>query len=82
MSTPVDFSHVTFVSAGAGSGKTYRLTEELEAALLSGVDPARVIGTTFTVKAAGELNEKVRERLIEADLGDGIATDYWPAGSA
>ncbi len=21
----------------------------------------------------------VRERLIEADLGEGIATDYWPA---
>ena len=23
---------------------------------------------------------EVRARLIEADLGDGIATDYWPAG--
>jgi len=21
---------------------------------------------------------EVRRRLIEADLGDGIATDYWP----
>ncbi len=60
----VDFSHVTFISAGAGSGKTYRLTVELEKALLNGVNPAHVIGTTFTVKAAGELNEKVRERLI------------------
>ncbi len=62
--TRQEFSHVTFISAGAGSGKTYRLTEELERALVEGVRPAGVIGTTFTVKAAGELNDRVRERLI------------------
>ena len=61
----MDFSHVTFVSAGAGSGKTWRLTEELERLLAEdGVDPARIIGTTFTVKAAAELRERVRDRLI------------------
>jgi ATP-dependent exoDNAse (exonuclease V) beta subunit len=61
----VDFSHVTFISAGAGSGKTYRLTGDLEKALVDeGIHPARVIGTTFTVKAAGELKERVRGRLI------------------
>ncbi|HET6471146.1 MAG TPA: UvrD-helicase domain-containing protein [Pseudomonadales bacterium] len=64
--TDVDFAHVTFISAGAGSGKTYRLTEELERALQGGVSPAGVIGTTFTVKAAGELNDRVRERLIRS----------------
>ncbi len=51
-----DFAHVRFISAGAGSGKTYRLTEELERALVRDrIAPARVIGTTFTVKAAAEL---------------------------
>jgi len=61
-----DFSHVRFISAGAGSGKTYRLTEELERALVCDrISPARVIGTTFTVKAAAELRERVRQRLIE-----------------
>jgi ATP-dependent exoDNAse (exonuclease V) beta subunit len=61
------FGHVRFISAGAGSGKTYRLTEELERALVEGgVAPRRVIGTTFTVKAAGELRERVRERLIRS----------------
>jgi ATP-dependent exoDNAse (exonuclease V) beta subunit len=65
MKSGSDFSHVTFISAGAGSGKTYRLTEELERALVDGhIDPAGVIGTTFTVKAAGELKDRVRERLI------------------
>lgn len=58
------WGHVTFISAGAGSGKTYRLTEELERALLAGdVAPAGVVGTTFTVKAASELRERVRDRL-------------------
>ena len=34
--------------------------------LEGGVRPAGVIGTTFTVKAAAELKERVRERLIES----------------
>ena len=60
-----DLSHVRFISAGAGSGKTYRLTMELEQALCEGrVTPAAVIGTTFTVKAATELQDRVRTRLI------------------
>jgi len=62
---PADWNHVTFISAGAGSGKTYRLTEELEQALLTGdATPAGIIGTTFTVKAATELRERVRDRLL------------------
>lgn len=62
-----DFSHVRFISAGAGSGKTYRLTEEFERALVDdGIEPNRVIGTTFTVKAAAELRGRVRERLIQS----------------
>jgi ATP-dependent exoDNAse (exonuclease V) beta subunit len=62
-----DYSHVRFISAGAGSGKTYRLTQELERALVDdGIDPGRVVGTTFTVKAAAELRGRVRERLIQS----------------
>ena len=61
-----DLGHVRFISAGAGSGKTYRLTELLEQALSGGkATPATVIGTTFTVKAATELHDRVRARLIE-----------------
>ena len=60
-----DLQHVRFISAGAGSGKTYRLTRELEEMLADGrVTPAAVIGTTFTVKAATELQDRVRTRLI------------------
>ena len=62
-----DLAHVRFISAGAGSGKTYRLTEELEEALSEGrTTSASVIGTTFTVKAATELHDRVRTRLIRS----------------
>ena len=63
---PGALANVRFISAGAGSGKTRRLTEELERFLTDGdVTPASVLGTTFTVKAASELRNRVRKRLIE-----------------
>lgn len=57
---------ITFVSAGAGSGKTYRLTQILHEKLSSGkTSPGGVIATTFTRKAATELRERVRTALLE-----------------
>ncbi|MBK8564672.1 MAG: UvrD-helicase domain-containing protein [Saprospiraceae bacterium] len=57
------------ISAGAGSGKTYRLTQELVGLLASGkVRASGVIATTFTNKAAAELQERVRVRLLEEGL--------------
>lgn len=61
--------NVKIISAGAGSGKTYRLTDELVKFLESDkVRPSGVIATTFTKKAAAELHERVRTRLIEEGL--------------
>ena len=59
--------NIRFISAGAGSGKTYRLTEILSERLTDAADAARpeaVIATTFTRKAAGELVDRVRQQLI------------------
>jgi len=71
MSSPGRFDHVTFISAGAGSGKTYRLIEELEGALVHDrVSPGGIVATTFTVKAATELKERVRDRLLAGDRLD------------
>jgi ATP-dependent helicase/nuclease subunit A len=54
------------ISAGAGSGKTYRLTSEMVDLLRSKtVRPQGIIATTFTKKAAAELQERVRTRLLE-----------------
>ena len=57
--------HIRFISAGAGSGKTYRITQDLQA-MLAGkeVQPSGVIATTFTRLAASELRERVRQKLM------------------
>src|SRR5688500_1640308 len=58
---------INIVSASAGSGKTYRLTEILEAAVVDqSVRAHAVLATTFTNKAAAELQERVRVRLLAA----------------
>lgn len=57
---------LNFISAGAGSGKTYRLTQILHEKLSTGeIQPSGVIATTFTKKAATELRERVRAHLLE-----------------
>lgn len=59
-------NNIEFISAGAGSGKTYRLTETLAQALESGAArPHAILATTFTVKAATELRERARSWLLE-----------------
>ncbi|MEM1215605.1 MAG: UvrD-helicase domain-containing protein [Bacteroidota bacterium] len=63
---PMQLSHLKIISAGAGSGKTYRLTQEMVTLLRSGaVRPSGIIATTFTRKAAGELQERVRVKLLQ-----------------
>ncbi|MGE0672761.1 MAG: UvrD-helicase domain-containing protein [Methylibium sp.] len=58
--------NIEFISAGAGSGKTYKLTETLAQALESGAArPPAILATTFTVKAATELRERARSWLLE-----------------
>lgn len=57
------------ISAGAGSGKTYRLTQEMVKFLQDGeVRASGIIATTFTNKAAAELQERVRVKLLEEGL--------------
>lgn len=56
-----------FVSAGAGSGKTFRLTGLLHTQLVhKKARPEGIIATTFTRKAAAELRERARAHLLEA----------------
>ena len=63
------FDNFKIISAGAGSGKTFRLTSELVGLLASRkVRPAGIIATTFTRKAAAELQERLRVRLLAANM--------------
>lgn len=59
-------NNIEFISAGAGSGKTYKLTETLAQTLESGAArPHAILATTFTVKAATELRERARSWLLD-----------------
>jgi ATP-dependent helicase/nuclease subunit A len=62
--------NITLLSAGAGSGKTYRLTGEMTKLLKGQVRASGIIATTFTKKAAAELQERVRVRLLEEGMTD------------
>ncbi|MFI0859728.1 UvrD-helicase domain-containing protein [Streptomyces smyrnaeus] len=73
------------IVAGAGSGKTTVMAARVVWLVGTGqVAPDRVLGLTFTNKAAGELSERVRKALLRAGVtgsdpapfdgaGDGLA---------
>lgn len=52
-----------WVSANAGSGKTYVLVQRVVRLLLAGADPSRVLCLTYTKAAAANMQNKVVERL-------------------
>ena len=47
------------VEAGAGSGKTFTLTERVKKLLLDGIEPSNMVIITFTRMAAEELKERL-----------------------
>jgi ATP-dependent helicase/nuclease subunit A len=60
------FGESNLIQASAGSGKTYALSGQYIALLLLGEDPASILASTFTRKAAAEIQERVFIRLIKA----------------
>ena len=72
-----------FVSAGAGSGKTSVLVERyLRLVLEHGASPREVAAVTFTRKAAGELRQRIRSRLLEGGRRQAAAEiDQAPIGT-
>lgn len=61
--------NTTFVSAGAGSGKTHRLTQDIVRLVREGqCQSDEIILTTYTEIAAQELREKVRTALYAEGL--------------
>ena len=55
------------ITAGAGSGKTHQICEEIIDHFANNPEwqPAQLIVTTFTNKAASELQERITTRLME-----------------
>ena len=56
------------INAGAGTGKTTTLTKKVVGLVEGGMNPSRILGLTFTNKAAFELAERVAEEL-SSDAG-------------
>ena len=55
------------VSAGPGSGKTRVTTERIIRLIKEGVPPHAILATTFTKKAAGEMNSRLKANGIDSD---------------
>ena len=59
-------NHVTYISAGAGSGKTFTLTSILADLIIKEkATPEQFILTTFTEAAAAEFKEKAKAKIYE-----------------
>ncbi len=54
------------IRASAGTGKTYQLSNRYLQLVLAGNAPERILATTFTRKAAGEILDRILFRLARA----------------
>ena len=66
-----DGGHLQII-AGAGSGKTETVSQRVARLIADGVEPARIVAFTFTEKAAKELKERIRARVL-ARAGEEMA---------
>ena len=72
-----------FVSAGAGSGKTFTLTRRIVYALSPESGPFvehldQVLAITFTKDAAAEIRDRVRRALIDEGMDEEALLDHDP----
>lgn len=66
-------NQLEIVRAGAGSGKTTDLCDTVAGAVAAGLDPARILATTFTRRAAAELKGRIQAKLLEDAGGNAVS---------
>jgi len=72
----VRLSHLR-ITASAGTGKTFRLTDRIVELLLLAVEPRKILALTFTRKAAGEFLRKLLEKLAQGAEQPGEAKKFF-----
>lgn len=71
-------SHIQII-ASAGAGKTETISQRVAKLVRDGVQPSEIVAFTFTVKAAEEIKERIRERVRKfagQDAADKIGMMY------
>lgn len=63
--TAIERTGKVIVSASAGSGKTAVMIEKIIRLILSGVPVSDILAVTFTKKAASQMKDKLKRKLIE-----------------
>ena len=72
----------TIIKASAGSGKTFQLSNEFLGILFQTDEKqtseriGRILASTFTRKAAGEILDRILNRLAEAALNETKQTEF------
>ena len=62
---------LTFIAASAGTGKTYRLVQEVKEVVTEGrAHPGGIVATTFTRAAANEMQQRLAQAFHEDGLHD------------
>ena len=64
------------VVAGAGSGKTYTMTRRIITLIDQGISPEKILGLTFTRKAASELLSRVSAVVTRNQAGRGTRVAF------
>lgn len=62
--------NITYISAGAGSGKTTRIIDKLVEAIEVETRPSEIMMTTYTRAAAQEMQERAKKKLLELGMPD------------
>ena len=71
-------THIQII-ASAGAGKTETISQRVAKLIRDGVQPSEIVAFTFTVKAAEEIKERIRERVKKfagQDAADKIGMMY------
>lgn len=70
MNSIFDKKKSLFISANAGSGKTYALAQRFLSLVFSGAEIDKILCITYTNKAADEIKEKITQLMIVCSTGN------------